>query len=596
MVPLLPPTPQLSGNCSRAAAGRRRRGAPPRLGWPTGESSSGGCSGAAAPAAVAAVEQAPQSHREPSRKRSRRVTYGSGGGGGGGAEQPQKQLWAVKHNPKVSADLAVAPKKVKEISSWMQKQSDSGTSKLLLLVGSPGIGKSATVHCLAAELGLEVHEWTESYYDYNMSASSINQHSPLNAFEQFLQQTRTGFASLPQLEPTRRGRKKSRGAIILLDELPHLHGPDAAERFRAILQTHVHQTAVRTVLIYSDTAEGRAQPSDLERLVEPHTLYDASSAAGCKIMQLHAPTKTKFVKVLQQIASAERGRISLLYAEELYDRCGGDLRSAITTLQYELIGDTGTTTSGGRKRLPNERETAPLLRDAKLSSFHALGKLLYAKRQTSGGAAAAATAAGTRSPLAFDPERVVEQSAMEVAGVLQFLEYHSVEFFTDMDDLAAALAYFSDAAVLADHSAAPQSPAAAAISLAGRAVAYANRHPAPRSFRPFSTPKVYDVMRRRRENQGRLERLCAGRSSAASAANRATLAVDVWPYARTIFPRRGGEGSASLHSYLGPAATASSSRANSRPARDDETAASELWREQQAVLQLDDIVDDTDDW
>jgi Mrp family chromosome partitioning ATPase len=64
-------------------------------------------------------------------------------------------LWADKHTPGNSADLAIAPAKVKAVSEWMQAPS----SKLLVLVGKPGIGKSTMVRVLARELALELMEW-----------------------------------------------------------------------------------------------------------------------------------------------------------------------------------------------------------------------------------------------------------------------------------------------------------------------------------------------------------------------------------------------------------------------------------------------------
>lgn len=92
-------------------------------------------------------------------------------------------------------------------------------------------------------------------------------------------------------------------------------------------------------------------------------------------------------------------------------------------------------------------------RDTFLSQFHALGKLLYAKRSPpddSAGAAAApapaasASAAGTakaaggwpagegrRGKLEFVPEEVLSRGGMELDWAVAFLQYHCVDFFTD---------------------------------------------------------------------------------------------------------------------------------------------------------------------
>ena len=50
-------------------------------------------------------------------------------------------------------------------------------------------------------------------------------------------------------------------------------------------------------------------------------------------------------------------------------------------------------------------------------------------------------------------------------------------------------------------------PDQCASSIAGRAVANSNKHPAPNRFRPFSAPKVFDVIRKRRQNDTLLSEL-----------------------------------------------------------------------------------------
>ena len=106
-------------------------------------------------------------------------------------------------------------------------------------------------------------------------------------------------------------------------------------------------------------------------------------------------------------------------------------------------------------------ETGTGTRDTFLSQFHALGKLLYAKRSPPDGsagacasaaaAAAAASAArvaagwpetaapvggggageGRRGQLEFVPEEVLSRGGMELDWALAFLQYHCVDFFTD---------------------------------------------------------------------------------------------------------------------------------------------------------------------
>ena len=50
-----------------------------------------------------------------------------------------------------------------------------------------------------------------------------------------------------------------------------------------------------------------------------------------------------------------------------------------------------------------------------------------------------------RPPLSFDPEKALSRCDMEVDGLAVFLQYHSVPFFSSIEELANGLEHFSDA-------------------------------------------------------------------------------------------------------------------------------------------------------
>jgi cell cycle checkpoint protein len=107
----------------------------------------------------------------------------------------------------------------------------------------------------------------------------------------------------------------------------------------------------------------------------------------------------------------------------------GDLRHALLTLQFSA------------SRLSDRR-------DEPLSAFHALGKLLYAKRKES--PTYDGNEANRRPPLQFVPEEVIQNSSMSLYASLHFLHYHAPDFFTDSIELSRAFDLYSDAAVLMD--------------------------------------------------------------------------------------------------------------------------------------------------
>lgn len=68
------------------------------------------------------------------------------------------------------------------------------------------------------------------------------------------------------------------------------------------------------------------------------------------------------------------------WIEELYQQCSGDIRSAINTIQFQLVRQ-GPSIIQTLNHHDNKPYNKIMLRDKKLSSFQALGKLLYAKRK-----------------------------------------------------------------------------------------------------------------------------------------------------------------------------------------------------------------------
>lgn len=476
-------------------------------------------------------------------------------------------LWVEAHAPTFIESVCVAPKKAKEILQWLEE----GDSGLLVLVGSPGIGKSTVVRILAQIHGFELHEWSESVSSASMfyNPEVLAQPTPLDSFEAFLQQSRVGYSSIVSSramhisKPASNAAKKDQRSLILLEEIPNLHGAEMEDRFRTLFTTHVIEStrrATRTVLVWSDVTEGKHHRDDLERLVQPHVLYDARYV---QILQVHPPTRARFGKVVEAIARLHK--IRNVDAQALYDASGGDLRFAITALQFD-----GGTTTGAASAVSSDRDMQK--RDERLNPMHALGKLLYAKRKEPGAAAATASPSNLasrwhdpRGPLAFDPDDVLDRCEMELPGALQFLAYHAPDFMTDVEELGDALASYSDAAWLMDaggsSSGRASAPAAQrlvtslASSVAGRAAATFNVHPAPFKFRQLSKPRSFDALRKRSENQAMLKHALS--KTAASLEGVDQYATDSLAFVRRIRP----EAAPQLESFV-----ASSTSREWRPA------------------------------
>eukprot|EP00536_Pseudo-nitzschia_multiseries_P008787 jgi/Psemu1/288025/fgenesh1_pg.230_\ len=502
------------------------------------------------------------------------------------------EMWIEKFAPKSSSDLCVAPKKIKEIKAWIQNSKTSMTAashqvrqKLLILVGSPGIGKSTAIRMIADELKFSTLSWNESFHPrgYQDGSSrdlfSVEQTSALDSFDEFLQQSGSGIESLHLISSDNNNNTTNNNSIVLLEDLPNLYRTSAEERFRNIMARHLHRSHVPTILIFSDVSEGKHRPEDLERLIDPNNLYDNEKTT---ILQIHPVTKPKMKKVLTEIAKREKCRFGTDFLDEIHEQSRGDVRHAIMTLQLHATGRSknkyGAIDLDARGK--NQRDT-------KLSTFHSLGKLLYAKREVNSDGI---------SRLAFDPEAILEQSDLGVEGSLRFLEFHSVDFFTDIIELSNAFSSFSDVADMLGHATSRRSnshenenifPYGCASSIAGRTVGNTNIHPAPNRFRQFSRPKVFDILRNGKQNQILVDQLSRRLSTTGCHSSlTAKFVTESLPYVRQIAPQ-------DVDPYLDNLYSVAIQRHKERKnmvaenAEDDEDVA--LQKEQEKLLEMDDI-------
>ena len=138
------------------------------------------------------------------------------------------ELWITKHTPKQLSDLCIAPKKMEEVEHFFRSHrksrqhrrtldpsslyEDTPPTQLLILVGSPGIGKSTLIYTLAKQMKLEVLQWNE---DYTIpSKENVPYQSQLSSFEEFLIGAGTGLDSLEE-----RNDSGCDGSVILIEEV-----------------------------------------------------------------------------------------------------------------------------------------------------------------------------------------------------------------------------------------------------------------------------------------------------------------------------------------------------------------------------------------
>ena len=151
------------------------------------------------------------------------------------------RIWTEKYscnddnNNITVRDLCVNSRKVGEVRNWMESaihgctRLQSDYSKFLLLVGSPGVGKSTMCRALAKELKLNLLEWnnlaqnnafaTNNPYPFENSIFSNSYQSQINSFEEFLHGAGAGCNSLNIEKVSNMTANVKKGAILLLEEV-----------------------------------------------------------------------------------------------------------------------------------------------------------------------------------------------------------------------------------------------------------------------------------------------------------------------------------------------------------------------------------------
>lgn len=491
-------------------------------------------------------------------------------GNGGIREKQTDNAHLSSVLPDNSAAAAAASSSYSSPSSILQ-------TKLLILAGSPGIGKSATIHALANEMSIEVLTWEDAHVEYSNNNNHndgrgegdyfIPYQSQLNSFEEFLSQSGAGVRSLEfvldddndissKRKSTNNSNNKNKnyvGSLILIEEIPNLYNSEVEQTFRTIIEKHVHQTQIPTIYIYSDVNEGKVDPKELERLFSPQLLYDSNNKL-INILQIQPVTRSKMKKCLQSIVKSEglekQRKVPISFYDETHLSSGGDIRHAIFDMQFRFTSLTTTTMTK-----PNGSCSSSTKKDTKLSAFHALGKLLYAKRKvrqqqssssqsssllstgwdsdedvtectsmltTTATSSNLSTSAALKSwydgrgPLEFIPEDILLQTDMGISSAITFLSFHSPDFFTDITELCTSHELLSDTALFIDRlydggggsgDGGGPFPMDYAACIGSRAVAHANIHPAPSRFRQFTAPKVFSVMKKNRENENKIKQL-----------------------------------------------------------------------------------------
>ncbi|KAI1476377.1 Rad17 cell cycle checkpoint protein-domain-containing protein [Daldinia eschscholtzii] len=332
----------------------------------------------------------------------------------------EQRPWSERFGPTNLGELAVHKKKVADVRRWLEDvMAGRMRQRLLILKGAAGTGKTTTVRLLAKDMQCELLEWRNP-----VGSLGANQglQSASAQFEEFMGrsgkfgQLDTDLDSTPSSVGKNDNNDNTR-KIILIEEFPNTftRSSTALTTFRnTILQylaantpalaTFGRQTSVDPitpiVMIISETllttTSASADSFTAYRLLGP----EITRHPGSCIIEFNAIAPTLLANALELIVQKEArksgrrrtpGPLVLKRLGEI-----GDIRSAISSLEFLCLkGDsdadwsskvTFTKPKRGSKNevslTKGEVESLELVsqREASLGIFHAVGKVVYNKR------------------------------------------------------------------------------------------------------------------------------------------------------------------------------------------------------------------------
>ncbi|XP_061225259.1 cell cycle checkpoint protein RAD17 isoform X1 [Neopsephotus bourkii] len=457
--------------------------------------------------------------------------------------QSQEEPWVDRYKPETQSDLAVQKKKIEEVEAWLkihvlQRQPKQGGS-VLLLTGPSGCGKTATIQILAKDLGVQVQEWINpisldftkedlrNIFGHDSNFHTCPSQAQAAVFQDFLLRANK-YNKLQMLGESSENDKK----LILIEDLPYQFYREPSS-LHEILRRFVRMSRCPLIFIISDNFSGDSK----QRLLFP---VDILEELCISTISFKPVATTNMMKVLNRIAATEGSlkreknfALDKTSLELLCRGCSGDIRSAINSLQFSSMKDYSlekefwlkkerssmvkceAAVSKVRKKSKADTSEDQEIqaiggKDASIFLFHALGKIIYCKRdpvsESEFPQLPAHLSEYRRDTLLIQPEDIVEKSHMSGSMFNLYLHQNYVDFFSDIDDVVRASEYLSTADVLCSNWSTRLVMEKYSASVATRGVIHSNmsrafaHHQGGMGFRPLHKPQWFFINKKYQEN------------------------------------------------------------------------------------------------
>ena len=251
------------------------------------------------------------------------------------------------------------------------------------------------------------------------------------------------------------------GKLILIEDMPNYK----VEEFHQILESYTNSRS-RVPLIFVISESASAKKSGSTKQFFPPEILERLKIQS---IVFNPVTTTNIVKILTKMAVLESQKGVRRFKvpdkntlENLAESVGGDIRGAVNALQFSCLNETSdlkkafegvskiASSKPGKSGSKNDRVMDSELskiggKDQSLVMFHALGKILYAKRsdQMETFPLPKMLEKHSRKVLKSNPDEVIEKTTLSPDPFNCFLHHNYPPFFTKIQDAQRLSEYFS---------------------------------------------------------------------------------------------------------------------------------------------------------